>query len=234
MRVIEAAGFPVRPGLPIVDLGCGVVRSLIADGLDAFGCDFHFAKDNTGAAAAMEQRGVLRRIQSAPYSLPFDDRSISYVISETVLEHVRNLDERIAELARITKPEGATFHFFPARLSLIEPHIGVPFGGAIRWRPYLYACALLGFRKSPGDRRPLNEIADGNAEYLHRGVHYLPAAEVKAAFERRFRRVEFVEDAYFAISDSPKIRAFAKLPFARIVYRTFRANVLLAAEPLPS
>lgn len=232
-RVLEATGHPIRPGLPIVDLGCGggqVVRDLRALGLDAYGCDFQFTKDKTGQAVEMERSGVLRRIQPRPYRLPFDDVSVSYVISETVLEHVSNLDETIAEMARITKPGGATFHFFPARLSMIEPHVNVPFGGVLRSRPYLLACAALGFRK-PGDRRPIREVAAANREYLGRGVHYLPTSALRAAFARRFRRVEFVEDAYFAVSDRPKVKAFAKLPLSWLAYRTFRATVLLAADP---
>ena len=233
LRVLAAAGFAAETGAPIVDLGCGggaLVRALRADGLEAFGCDFDFSKDAAGAAP-LEAEGFLRRIQPKPYRLPFDDASIAHVVSETVLEHVANLDETIAELARITRPDGATFHFFPARLSPIEPHVGVPLGGVLRGRSYLRACAALGFRKHPGDLRPACEVAAANHEYLRRGVHYLPAARIEAAFARRFRRVQFVEDAYFAASGNPRLRAFARLPLARLAYRTFRANVLLAAEP---
>jgi ubiquinone/menaquinone biosynthesis C-methylase UbiE len=58
--------------------------------------------------------------------LPFDSNVFDYVHCSAVLEHVDGSDALIAEAARVLKPSGAARFGFPNRISLLQPHNGIP------------------------------------------------------------------------------------------------------------
>jgi SAM-dependent methyltransferase len=62
----------------------------------------------------------------------FPDAFFDFVISDQVLEHVRDLGKVASEISRVLKPGGYCFHRLPARFRPIEPHYGLPF---VHWLP---------------------------------------------------------------------------------------------------
>ena len=115
--------------LVILDFGCGdgqMVRRLRESGFKAYGVDIVLS----------EQTQTLRLISNdSAYRIPFDERTFDAVISSSVLEHVKNLDEAVAEMYRVLKPGGFCLHFFPPKLRPIEGHIFVPFAGVLQGIP---------------------------------------------------------------------------------------------------
>src|SRR5262249_50773782 len=89
----ELAGFARAGKVRVLDFGCGageLVGHLLALGYDAHGCDIVLASDAPGIAAAAQR---FRKIEQAPYRLPYDDVSFDVVLSTSVLEHARNPEE---------------------------------------------------------------------------------------------------------------------------------------------
>ena len=70
----------------------------------------------------------------------FPDNYFDIVISEQVLEHVRDLDACMAEISRITKTGGIHSHQFPAKWHFTEQHL---FMSMIHWLPKNYLQFLL-------------------------------------------------------------------------------------------
>lgn len=54
--------------------------------------------------------------------LPYDDESFDLIISETVLEHVPNIEDYYSEAARVLKPGGVLIAYFPHRLAPFDTH----------------------------------------------------------------------------------------------------------------
>lgn len=108
----------------ILDFGCGsgqLVRDLGAFGYTIYGCDVLSNDDNQSG------KGLLKKIETQPYKLPFADNEFDVVISTFVLEHAQNTKECFHEIARVLKPGGYSLHLLPGKYYLpIEPHIYVP------------------------------------------------------------------------------------------------------------
>lgn len=60
------------------------------------------------------------------HRLPFAAASFDYVYCGSVLEHVSDGSQVIAEAARVLKPSGIAYFGFPNRYSLLQPHSEVP------------------------------------------------------------------------------------------------------------
>lgn len=184
------------PGARVLELGCGngvLVEALRRHGLDALGCDVEFKAGPR--TQQLHQSGTIALIGTDPYRLPFDDGSFDLVFSISVLEHVMNVDETIAEAARVTKPGGTALHIFPARYRPVEPHTFVPLGTLLRSRWWLRLWATAGVRNSY--QRDLNarDAAAANHEYLNRFTNYLTRGAIREAFGRHYASVEFCEAA---------------------------------------
>ena len=109
LRAVEAKFYQdlPMPG-PILDLGCG---------------DGHFASRTFdfqidagidpwyGPLKEASQRGIYKQtFLSEGAAMPFPDNSFQTIISNSVLEHIIDLDPVIAEAARVIQPDG-TFYF---------------------------------------------------------------------------------------------------------------------------
>jgi SAM-dependent methyltransferase len=89
---------------PVLDLGCG--DSLFGQMADfpknGFGIDY----DAASLAAAKELRSSLKLIQADAGNLTLPDAGVSVCLSNSVLEHLPDLDRCFSEVSRVLKPGG--------------------------------------------------------------------------------------------------------------------------------
>ena len=93
-------------GAALLDLGCGtgVTTRKLADACGArrcFGLDGYLP-----AAREAVENGVRVGIADFEGGFPFTDAAFDIIILNQVIEHIRNLDVFVAELARILEPGG--------------------------------------------------------------------------------------------------------------------------------
>lgn len=104
---------------------------------------------------------------------PFQDNYFDIVISNQVLEHVKDMTKFLDECRRTLRPDGVAIHIFPTCRMIVEPHLLVPL---VHWLKtdvartrLLRALYRLGLKKS-GFRVPRNPAAD--MRYLRGSTHY--------------------------------------------------------------
>lgn len=221
--IVRDLGHDFPPGSVVLDFGCGegrMVRQLRELGYDAYGTDITLS----------EQNHFLRLIPSnAPYRIPFDEETFDAVVSSSVLEHVKNLPEAVAEMHRVLKPGGFCLHFFPPKLRFIEDHIFVPLAGVFQGYPWLLFWSFLGIRNSFGRNRPCRENANRNYEFLKQKTAYLSKRELRKCISRCFDKVTFAETCHIKHSYGrarilrPVVRV---LPVVASLYSSFHLRVL--------
>jgi SAM-dependent methyltransferase len=113
LAVLIAHGLPRGAGL---DLGCGdgkLMRILLdaaGAALDLVGVDIDPLETRDAAAS-----GVYRRVHTAPGgALPEADASFDFVFSNSVLEHIPELEPVLADAARVLRPGGTFLCTVPA------------------------------------------------------------------------------------------------------------------------
>jgi SAM-dependent methyltransferase len=122
----------------VLDYGCGRGRTvfwLLGRGYAACGVDVDARAVENGREFARQRRIDGRNVLSvldAHGRSAHDDASFDFVMSHQVFEHVPDLGVAAREIARVTKPGGAGLHIYPARFSLFEDHLGMPF---VHWLP---------------------------------------------------------------------------------------------------
>lgn len=122
-----------RPGPRILDVGCGsgkLTRYLAAElerltgtetqveGLDVTGTGFDLIPGFFGRDVR-----IIRDTDPWPYASEYFD----CVISNQVVEHVKDLDFFLSQVARVLRPGGISVHLFPLRNVLWEDHVKQPF-----------------------------------------------------------------------------------------------------------
>lgn len=107
----------------VLDVGCGegqVARLTVANGAEtAIGVDPTWAQ----VAVAAERGGGARYARAGAGLLPFSDGSFDAVVACLVFEHIRDVDDAIAEVARVLEP-GGRFLFFLNHPLLQTPNSG--------------------------------------------------------------------------------------------------------------
>jgi len=185
-KLLREFGYALTPTSAILDFGCGdgvMVKAYRAAGLQAVGADVTLSGESPW----------LYQIPVPNYRLPFADATFDFVYSNSVLEHVEDLDAALAEIQRVLKPGGVSLHLFPPAAKPIEPHVHVPLGGLVRLRWWLNAWAFLGVRNRFQHGVSWRETAARNYSYLHNKVFYRPKREIRRLSTRRFRRVLFAD-----------------------------------------
>ncbi len=124
--------------LRVLDWGCGRGRTvirLLELGIDAYGVDVDPGPIRNGSSL-LRDRGhdPKKRLICIEQDCrtPFPDAFFHVVLSDQVLEHVRELDRLATEMARIIKNKGEGLHTFPAKWRVVEPHLFIPF---VHWLP---------------------------------------------------------------------------------------------------
>src|SRR5262249_29824396 len=141
------------------------------------------------------------------------------VISTSVLEHARNKTELFAEVHRVLRPGGATFHVYPSKYYLpAEPHIHVPL---VSWlwprvpRVWLAIWALAGVRNEFQRGMPWREVVRSNAEYCAGGLSYWSNRAYRAALGPVFGAPTFPRDLYIRHSEGRAAAVARRLPWRR-------------------
>ena len=126
-RVRALVGDALARG-PILNVGCGTGGFNIAAveaGASVIGVD---ADADAVAICALRGGGYVRAEGEA---LPFRDGAFTLVHCFSVIEHVRSVEDTVAEMVRVTRPGGVVYVHTPSAWSLYEGHYKV------FWLPFL-------------------------------------------------------------------------------------------------
>lgn len=181
---------------PILDFGCGdgAFLNIALEGQPVdLGIDLPTA--NPGPDSECVYR---RRVTYDGAALPFADASIASVVSNSVLEHVSNVDLSVAEISRILKPGG---------VFLVSVMTG-------RWDQYLLGRKLLGDWYSKRMRR------------AQRHWHLLSASEWAALFEREGLEV-IIARGYLSARVSRWLEVFHYLSVSSLLWKNLLGRWVL-------
>lgn len=239
--ILRAHSVELPTDARILDYGCGSGRHTY-EYLDAgYGQTWGFDVADYVQLRDDDDRERFRFLDTQkPFQLPFPDDHFDLVTSTSVFEHVMNLEESIAEIARVLKPNGVTLHAFPSRWRPIEPHMFVPFGGAIQSRWWYALWARLGIRNEFQRGASAAETATRNLEFSRTGIHYPSHRRIDASWRARFGDVRHVERDYVratcSISRVSRMvdRTLRFMPPLVHLYRLGHFRVVLAREPRSS
>jgi SAM-dependent methyltransferase len=230
----QLAALENPPTVKVLDFGTGsgaLVRSLLALGYDAHGCDIKPYWQEV-VDAHVERFSTISLV---PYRLPYEDKRFGVVISTSVLEHAQNKDELFVEIRRVLKIGGYSMHLFPGKWYLpSEPHIHVPFlnffwPNCARW--WIALWALLGVRNEFQQDKPWKEVAEANYEYCAHGLSYWSNRAYRDLSLKIFGNFSapmqfYIKNGYGGV---PKL--LRRLPFQRVtgwVAGEIRTNFIVA------
>jgi SAM-dependent methyltransferase len=185
LGIAADAGVPIRPGLRVLDFGCGkgaLVRDMLDRGLTASGADILAEWNDTDLD--------LRQIET-PYRLPFPDASFDLVLSNQVLEHVANIEDAFREIARVLAPGGVSVHIYPSGWRLIESHIYVPGSSMVQTSWWLAIWAMLGVRNEYQRGKGWREVVALNRRYCDNHLHYRFPLTTRSIALKFFQEVTF-------------------------------------------
>jgi len=214
----------------VLDFGCGsgqLARDLQSLGYDVYGCDVYLDKDSDN------KRGYLKKIETEPYKLPFDDDTFDIVISTSVLEHAQNTQECFYEIYRVLKPGGYAMHLLPGKYYLpTEPHIFVPlvswFWPAVpNW--WLALWAFLGVRNEFQKSYSWQKTYELNKSYCKKHLCYRTTKFYNQLCKQVFGNFSWPMLFYINESGGGLSRLARKLPFKSlfgIVSRELRMGFL--------
>jgi SAM-dependent methyltransferase len=224
--VLDSLGVHLSKEARILDFGCGTGRtvySLRDQGYaNAVGYDM---KDYLELRTPADR--TYFRIADFPGNarLPYDDDSFDFIVSEQVLEHVKNQVVTLRELHRIMRPGGHALHVFPARYSLLEPHIHVPLGGVLGHHWWYKIWAMLGIRNKSQKELSANETADRNAFYFVDGLNYVPNSCYEVVWRQLGYEYKWIDQEIFDTHEQVFVRLVGRLnralPFIGWMSRTF-------------
>lgn len=229
LNIPKDLGRCIAPGSTTLDFGCGAgetVLELQHLGFQAYGCDFNSVIDNAGSS------DTIKKIETDPYKLPFEDSKFDYIYSNQVFEHVQNYSESLVEIRRVLKPEGCCVHIFPARNKPIEVHVFVPFSSTIRSYYWLLFWAKIGIRNPFQINKSAIDTAKDNQQYLNKYTNYLTKQQLSQEFGNHFHNVIFCESSFLKHTKRGRIlyKSAQMLPFLIPMYSAFRSRVVFMSN----
>lgn len=230
------------PGARLLDYGCGGGSTVMMGrerGLDIVGADIFQVTDRVrlGHEAAGRLGEFIFEMPDA--KLPFADGIFDAVCSNTVFEHVEDMDLALAEIRRVLKPGGVLLNIFPTVEVWREGHCGVPFSHWLQKSPkqqvrFLAAMRRLGLGHLT-EGKSAEAWAEGFGEYLQRFTFYRPLDEVIRKHRRVFAQVTRDEADFAAYRLRQKSPALGRLavaspvrPFTRFAISRLAFVVLVA------
>jgi SAM-dependent methyltransferase len=112
---------------------------------------------------------------------PYEDGFFDFIISNQVVEHVKDHDHFFSEIGRTLANGGRSVHVFPLKNYILESHLGLPWVHRIRnydfLRGYIRALSRLHLGKFPYHRRTwgrsLEQYSEIHADYMHYFTNYI-------------------------------------------------------------
>jgi SAM-dependent methyltransferase len=248
----ELSRWPHESRIRLLDVGCGDGRLLAylaheltrlhpGKPIEFYGVDVH---DHGIQSTGFIDRTVSLLRAEHP-SLPWRERILAIadgdawpfpadlfhvIISNQVLEHVRDHAYFLGEVRRTLLQDGVSAHLFPLRHYVFEGHLLLPFVHRIRntdlLRAFIRACSRIGLGKFRHHRRTtgvsLDDFVDRHADLMHYFTNYLTQREIMKLAKRQRLRVSFRYTQGFYTN---KLRAMVGLP-ADLVYRRKRSAIV--------
>lgn len=218
----------VPPNGRVLDFGCGKGEMVVigrSNGLDFYGADVFYKDGKTRLDA--DRTGLLGREikEIVDGKLDFPDGYFDMVVSNQVFEHVKDLDQSLREIKRVTKPGGVLHTLFPVKDTWWEGHFGIFFlhkfprdsffrvGYARAWR-------LLGLGYHQSDRTSL-EWAEYVCNWIDQYTCYRSERAVLEMFQKYFDDVSTDSDDYlkYRLENS-------KVPFKNHLLRFYRLKAI--------
>lgn len=215
-----------------LDYGCGagqIIGLLRAAGMDAIGCEAFYEGDDPSSRTPESLKPHIVRMQGD--QVPLEDASFDIVVNNQVLEHVRDLDVVVKEIARILKPGGVCLSLFPDKSVWREGHTGIPF---LHWFPKdsilrtYYAAALatlFGYHKGQSRLR-WSKYA---CIWLDEWCYYRSYDEISTTFGKHLSAPDHVE-AEWLVARRP-VGRFMLAPLRRVIAIKMAGMVFITKKP---
>lgn len=126
IAILAAAGRPLKPGVRVLDLGCGSG--------EVSACLARHAQVHCTDAIDQRVHGRELPFNLVTTPLPYADASFDVVISNHVIEHTAAPDAHLQEIRRILRPDGVCYLATPNRLWPWEFHARLPLVHYLPWR----------------------------------------------------------------------------------------------------
>ncbi|BCW99707.1 MAG: hypothetical protein KatS3mg024_2534 [Armatimonadota bacterium] len=167
---------------------------------------------------------------------PYSDGFFDVVVSNQVLEHVRDHARFFHENARVLSNGGFAVHLFPLGHYLYETHLNLPF---VHWIGdhdlifrYIRFLSRLGLGKYRSSRRAsgvsLDEYSERHADYLYHYTSYLSQSQALGLARAAGLRASYRYTPYFYTA---KLRSLLRLS-APYLYPRRRSGILNWLETL--
>ena len=191
----------------LLEFGCGAgdtVAELRSAGFNIYGYDiiprlsemahkysaFFSFMDQSQLATDGAACGVTNyHLKQDAQRLPFPDNSFDLIVSWQTLEHVANLEDSLAELARVLKPGGTAIHIYPPKNCFLERHYNVPLGHRFHYRWYYFFWSLLGMCGKHRREKSVAERARLGWEYNRTALNYTENSRMKELACRYYEHV---------------------------------------------
>jgi len=129
----------------------------------------------------------------------FDAQQYDFILSNQVLEHVRDKNLFFLNVSRKLAAGGCSIHLAPLRSVVPEDHVKIPFAHRFRnfgaMHAYIRFMSSLGVGKFASARRrtgiDLDTYAEKHADYLYHWTAYSSEAETLEHARRHFMRADF-------------------------------------------
>lgn len=142
---------------------------------------------------------------------PFRDESLDIVLSNQVLEHVRDGDYFFSELARVLRVGGASVHLYPSAHVIVEPHLGTPFahrlghGALLRhWLAFWARFGVSAYRRwsaaQPPEQAGIGRYARVHVEFLRDLTHYRTVPQMKSLARHAGLRATVVDSPGYLVT----------------------------------
>jgi len=180
-----------RQSVRILDVGCGrgdTVAWLLSEGWDAWGVDVAADYLARGRPHLMRAGYTGDRLRLIPDdgNLPFEPGSFDVILSNQVVEHVRDLEPFVDGIRGVTRPGAVGLHVFPARWRLVEPHMRMPFVHWVPKGPVREQAIKMMLRIGAGApyfaEYRINERAVIFATFSHEETFYRPVSQIREIF----------------------------------------------------